>query len=311
MNARVVYLNGRFVPESDAKVSLFDSSLTYGDMAYEVTRTIHGQPFRLGEHLDRLRETLSALRVDVGLSRAEWERITLETLARNRPTEAEDVDWQIMHSVSRGPVAAYRRAFAPEEMRPTIIVHCYPLLDRLGRAALAYDTGLDLVIPQQRSLPADLLPAVLKTRCRLHFLLANLQAEAITPGATAVLLDTSGCLTEGTTGNVFLVRDRRLFTPTGRDILLGVTRRVVLDLARKLGVEAVEADLVRADALAADELFMTSTSIGILHGRSIEGQVIGDGRIGPVTLRLRQALFAEVGLDFADQARAYAARTTA
>lgn len=308
MNHRVVYFNGQFVPESEARVSIFDSALTYGDMAYEVTRTIRGRPFRLREHLERMRETLDVLQIDPALSGNDLERITLETLIHNQATEAGDVDWQILHGISRGPVAAYALAFEADEMRPTVLVSCFPLTDKLGRLAPIYQSGLNLVIPPQRSLPSELLPAGIKSRSRLHFLLANQQAEAMQPGATALLLDTSGCLTEGTTGNVFIVAQGKLYTPTTRDILVGVTRKLVLELGRQIGLEVAETDISRDDALAADEIFMTSTSSGILHAHSIEGQRVSDGSVGPVTHRLRQALYQAVGLNFEEQAQAYATR---
>ncbi|MGE0607350.1 MAG: aminotransferase class IV [Pirellulales bacterium] len=308
MNHRVVYFNGQFVAESEARVSIFDSALTYGDMAYEVTRTIRGRPFRLRDHLDRLQETLDVLRIDLGLTRDDLERITLETLIHNQGTEPADVDWQILHGISRGPVAAYEMAFADDERRPTVFVSCFPLTDKLGRLAPVYQSGLALVIPAQRSLPSQLLPAGIKSRSRLHFLLANQQAEALRPGSTALLLDTSGFLTEGTTGNVFTVSRGKLLTPTTRDILIGVTRKLVLELGRQIGLDVLETDIPRDAALSADEIFMTSTSSGILHARSIEGQPVGDGNVGPITQRLRRALYDSVGLDFEAQAQAYAQR---
>jgi branched-chain amino acid aminotransferase len=306
MSSRIVYHNGRFLPESEARVSIYDSALTHGDMAYEVTRTIRGQPYRLDEHLRRLFHTLAALGIDPGIDRAELEQITLETLSRNLPGEAADTDWQIIHNVSRGPAGGYGGAFTPEERRPTVLVSCYPLVERLARLAAAYDTGLDLVVPAQRALPGDVVDPTIKTRSRLHFQLANLQAEAARPGSFAVLLDPAGYLTEGTSGNIFLVRDGMLLTPRLTHVLPGVTRGLVLELAAGLGLAADECDLTLDIARHADEMFMTSTSIGILHARTLDGRAVGDGRIGPITSQLRQALFTAVGLDFAAQARAYA-----
>src|SRR5260370_41645664 len=99
MSQRVVYFNGRFMPESEARVSIFDSALMYGDMAFEVTRTYAQRPFKLREHLERLYASLRLIETDCGLSLDEMEQLTLETLRRNLPTEAADVDWQIMHDV--------------------------------------------------------------------------------------------------------------------------------------------------------------------------------------------------------------------
>ena len=101
MSKRVVYFNGQHVSESEARVSIFDSALMVGDMAFEMTRTFSGKPFTLSAHLKRLYASLRLLEIDCGLTIDEMERITLETLERNRPTEPSDMEWWIMHNVSR------------------------------------------------------------------------------------------------------------------------------------------------------------------------------------------------------------------
>jgi branched-chain amino acid aminotransferase len=308
MPERVCYFNGRLIPEREARVSIFDSALQVGDMAFEVTRTYHGRPFRLRDHLDRLWNSMAALRIDAGLTQAQLEEITADVLGRNQPTEAADVEWTILHEVSRGPAAGFRSHFATNELRPTVIVACYPLAEKMARLAPAYETGVDLIVPDQRSLPHELLSAGIKCRSRVHYQLANLEAEAKLAGSTALLLDPDGYVTEGTTGNVFFVRGGELLTPTTRNILPGVTRRTILELAAEQNLPARETDITLGDALRCDEAFVTSTSIGVLHARTLETQPLGDGRIGPTTLRLRAALTERVGLDFAAQAKAYAAR---
>ncbi|MGC3969258.1 MAG: aminotransferase class IV [Pirellulales bacterium] len=308
MSERVCYFNGRLIPERNARVSIFDSALQVGDMAFEVTRTYHGRPFRLRDHLDRLWASMTALRIDAGLTQAQLEEITQDVLGRNRPTEAGDVDWTILHDVSRGPAAGFRSHFAAEELCPTVIVACYPLAEKIAKLAPAYETGIDLIVPEQRSLPQYLLSAGIKCRSRVHYQLANLQAEAKLPGSTALLLDPDGYLTEGTTGNIFVVREGELLTPTTRNILPGVTRRTVLELATELNLPTRETDITLGDAQRSHEAFVTSTSIGILHARSLNERPIGDGRLGPITVRLREALTQRVGLDFAAQAASYAAR---
>jgi len=306
MSQRIVYFNGRYVPESEARLSIYDSALVMGDMAFEVTRTVGGRPFRLADHLRRLFHTLAALRIDPGVSPEELRKISEETLARNVGTEPAEVDWNIIHNVSRGPVTALRDAFTPAEMRPTVIVSCFPLIEKLGSLAPAYDAGIDLVVPAQRSLPGELLDDSLKTRSRLHYQLANLQAAEIQSGAWAVMLDPAGNLTEGTSGNLFVVWPGELVTPRGDNLLPGLTRQMVIDLAADNGIACRETDLTPADAVDSDEIFMTATSIGIVHARSFQGTPIGHGRIGPVTARLRAALSKAVGVDFAAQAARYA-----
>ena len=308
MAERVCYFNGRLIPEREARVSIFDSALQVGDMAFEVTRTYHGVPFRLRDHLDRLWNSMAALHIDPGLTQAQLEEITADVLGRNQPTETDDVEWTILHEVSRGPAAGFRSHFTTDELRPTVIVACYPLAEKMARLAPAYETGVDLIVPDQRSLPHNLLSAAIKCRSRVHYQLANLQAEAKLAGSTALLLDPDGYVTEGTTGNVFFVRDGELLTPTTRNILPGVTRRTILELAAEMNLPARETDITLGDALRCDEALVTSTSIGVLHARTLEKQPLGNGRLGPATLRLREALTERVGLDFEAQAKSYAAR---
>jgi branched-chain amino acid aminotransferase len=306
MSQHVVYFNGRFVPESEARVSIYDSALVMGDMAFEVTRTVARKPFRLDDHLRRLAHTLSALRIETGLSAERWQEITIETLARNLSTEAENVDWNIIHNISRGPSGAFAEAFAPDELRPTVIISCYPLIEKLAALAHCYEQGIDLVVPAQRSLPGELLGDALKTRSRLHYQLANFQAAEIRAGAWAALVDPAGHLTEGTSGNLFLVRDSELLTPRAENLLPGITRQLVIELAEKLKQPWREVDLTPADAAAADEIFVTSTSIGILHARSFAGTSVRDGKIGPISSRMRAGLAEFMGVDFASQAAEYA-----
>src|SRR5690349_17589953 len=119
MHRRVVYFNGQFVPEAEARVSVYDSALMYGDMAFETTRTYRRRPFRLREHLERLSGSLRLLEIDCRLSLAELEALTLETLERNLASEPADLDWQIVHNVSRGPLDFYGSAF---ELKPTVTI---------------------------------------------------------------------------------------------------------------------------------------------------------------------------------------------
>jgi branched-chain amino acid aminotransferase len=306
MANRVVYFNGQFVPESQARVSIFDSALMFGDMAFEMTRTYRHKTFRLRDHIHRLYAALKLMEIDCGLSMDEMEEVTEETVRRNTPTEADDVDWQIMHDVSRGPLPAYRVAFS-EEIRPTISINCWPLMTHTGRFASNYETGVNLVVPSQQAVPAHLLDPKAKTRSRLHYQLANLQGGRL-GNAWPVMLDPDGFLAEGTGWNIFLVRDGVLYTPEPRNILLGVSRRTTIELANKLGIKVCETNMGRWDALQADEMFCTATTFSIVHACSFEGQPIGDGQPGPVFERLINAWKDFVGLDFVAQAQEYATR---
>ena len=309
MSQRVVYFNGEFVPESEARVSIFDSALMFGDMAFEMTRTFNQKCFKLREHLDRLYGSLKLLEIDCGLSIDEMERLTIETLERNQPTEAEDVDWQIMHDVSRGPLGLYRTVF-PEGIRPPVSINCWPLITHMGSFASNYETGVRLGVPAQQALPAHLIDAKAKTRSRMPYQLAQLQAARM-GGIWPLMLDPDGFLAEGTGWNFFLVKDGTIYTSEPRNILLGVSRGEIFELAADRGIPIRETNLGRLEALTADEIFCTAPTYSLVHAVEFEGQPVGDGKAGPIFSQLLEAWKAKVGVDFVAQAHEYAKRLPA
>jgi branched-chain amino acid aminotransferase len=310
MPGRVVYFNGEFVSEQEARVSIFDSALMFGDMAFEMTRTYGQEPFRLGEHLDRLYGSLRLLEIDCGNSREEMEQLTIATLEKNLPTESEEVDWQIMHNISRGPLSIYEAVF-PEGLQPTVLINCWPLITHMGGFAANYDLGVDLFIPSQLAIPAHLVDPKAKTRSRLHYQLAVLQGARAGERKWPLMMDPDGYLAEGPGWNVFLVKDGVLYTPEPRNILRGVSRSTVMDLARQRGIEVREANLGRYEALHADELFCTATTYGMVHAASFEGQAVGDGQAGLMFQVIREAWIEMVGVDFVQQAHDYKHRLPA
>ncbi len=306
MSQRLVYFNGSYVAEREARISIFDSALMYGDMAFEVIRTFQQRPFRLRSHLERLYDSLRLLEIDCGLSLDRMERVTLETLEKNLPTEADDVDWQIMHDVSRGPLPVYRTAFS-RGIQPTVSINCWPLIAHMGGFASNYEEGVHVMIPAQQTLPAHLVDLKAKTRSRMHYRMAELQA-ARAGSAWPVLLDPDGFLAEGPGWNIFLVRHGKIYTPEPRNILRGVSRQATIELGNTLGIEVCEANLGRYEALKADEIFCTATSFSLVHAATFEGQPVGDGKPGPVFRRLLGAWKEMAGVDFVAQARDYANR---
>ena len=163
MSNRVTYLSGQWVSETEAKVSIFDSALMFGDMAFEMTRTFNQVPFHLDDHLDRLYNSLELLEIDCGLSQQQLQQLTQETLDRNLPTEDANMDWWLMHNVSRGPLPVYEKAF-PEGMKPTVTISAWPLITHTGSFAPTYDAGIRLVVPDQQAIPEHLLDVKAKTR---------------------------------------------------------------------------------------------------------------------------------------------------
>jgi branched-chain amino acid aminotransferase len=301
---RKVYFNGDYVPESEARVSIFDSALMFGDMVFEMTRTYNHKPFRLRHHLERLYAGIKTLEIDCGLTIDEMEEATLKTLEVNNPAFPEGLDIQIMHDVSRGPLGIYKSVF-PEGIKPTVTINCWPLTYHLAGIADLYDTGVHAVTTVQRSVPSRLIDPKIKNRSRIFYQTAHMQAQRVEKGAYAVLTDEDGFLTEGTGSNIFLVKGDELFTPEGRNILRGVTRGAVMDVAAELGIPCHERNVEPYDVVTADEMFFTSTSMAVLPATRFNGLPVGDGTVGPMVRSLLDGFSEMVGVDIVAQAKQY------
>ena len=309
MASRVVYWNGDFVAENEARISIFDCALMYGDMVFEMTRSFRQQPYRLAEHLDRLYASMDYVEIDCGLSRADMEAATYATVERNLPA-LEGFDFQIMHDVTRGGLPLYD-SLIREGTRPVVSINVFPLVRHTGGMAERYVSGGHYVVTPQQSVPARYVDPKAKNRSRIYYKVAELQAARMEAGAMALLTDEHGYITEGTGNNFFMARGNEVLTPRGHDILRGVSRGVCMELAAQLGYAVREADIGPYDVRAADEVWSTSTTVCMIPVTRFNFRPVGDGRPGPVYRRLLAAWSDAVGVDIAGQAREYAAlRTT-
>ena len=295
---RVAYFNGAYIPETQVLVPYRDRSFNRGDGCFDMTRTFDGRIFRLAEHVERLYRSLRYLRIDIGLEPKEIVSITEQVVERNEPLRAAAGDWWVAQRISRGVDAIGDEGWT--HTGPQVIVDCTPL--PLKARARQFRDGIDVVVPSVRRIPPSMLSPRAKTHNYLNLILADKEVKSSRPDAWSVLLDENGNLCEGIGSNVFVVRDERVFTPRERYVLPGVSRRTVMDLAGVLGIACEERDLDVYDAVTADEVFLTSTSLCICPVRSVNGHVIGDGAVpGPVTRRLTEAYIARVGTDFVAQ----------
>jgi branched-chain amino acid aminotransferase len=304
MAIRKVYFNGEFVSEEDARVSIFDSALMFGDMVFDMTRTYRQKPFRLRAHLERAYTGLRFLGIDCGLTIGEMEQVTLETLEVNLPA-LEGADAQIMHNISRGPLPMYRSVFGGT-VRPTVTISCWPYWWHLAGYGPLYRSGVHAAVPPQHSIPAHLIDPKVKSRSRIYYQVANLQVQRTDPASWALLTDEQGLVTEGTGSNFFLVRKGKVYTARGRNILLGITRGAVLELLSDLSVPAVEEDFGPYEVMNGDEAFFTGTSFAIMPCTQVNSQPIGDGQPGDLTRKLIEAWSEMVGVDIVAQADVYA-----
>ena len=300
---RVAYWNGDFIPETEARVSVFDSALMFGDMVFEMTRTFNGEPFRLRDHLERLYASIAYARIDCGMSIDELEAATHDTIARNRESLA-GLDYQIMHDISRGGLEVYD-SLIKEGTAPLVIITTVPLVRHLGAVAHLFEEGKHCVVTRQQSVPARYLDPKAKNRSRLFYKLAELEAADRQPGAMPLLTDERGFLTESVGANVFVAADGVIRTPPGHEILRGVSRQTCLELAAELGVDVHETDLSPYDLQRADEAWLTSTPFCMLPITRYEGAPLAGGSPGPLFRRLLERWSERVGVDIVAQAAEY------
>ena len=299
-NQRIAYLNGEYLAESQVLLPFRDRGFLYGDAVFDTTRTFGHRIFRLREHVERLYRSMRYLRIDPALTPAQMAEVTEEVLERNRHLLDPGEDYWVSQRVSRGVASVDGEE--PARAGATVVVECTPLPLR-ERAAL-YRDGIRVIVPAQRRTPPNALSPRAKTSNYLNMIVADQEVTAIDPGAWAVLLDMQGHLAEGRGSNLFLVSEGQLLTPRALNVLPGISRQTVIELATELGIPCREVDLDLYDAYAADEAFLTSTSLCICPVRSINGmQVGGEEVFGPVTLKLIERYRALVGCDFVEQYR--------
>ena len=299
MASRQVYLSGRMIPEEDAKISIFDSAVLLGDTVTESTRTFAHKPFKLDLHVERLFKSLKVARIDPGCDASGMSRISRQVLEANLPLVGEHQDCWLVHNISRGactpgpdPTVQHGQA--------TVMIYTLPM-DLRGWAEF-YRHGCHAVTPMSRIIPSQSLDARIKNRSRMAYTLAEMEVKLVDPQAQGIMLDIHGNLAENKGGNIFLVADGRLKTPTASNCLAGVSRETVLELAHQLGIPTCETSLQPYDLYTADEAFFTSTPYCIMPATKFNGLPVGSGAVGPITRQLLAAWSKLVGIDIVAQA---------
>lgn len=274
-----VYLDGQFVEQSDAKISVFDHGLLYGDGVFEGIRLYGGNVFRLEQHLERLENSAKAILLNLPLKRQELSRATCETCRVNGLSDA-----YIRLVVTRG---VGDLGLAPWLCpKPTIFIiaskiELYP--------PEHYENGLAIVtVPTRRIGPAALPPTV-KSLNYLNNILAKIEARQF--GALeAIMLNEQGYVAECTADNLFIVHHGALVTPpASQGALEGITRGAILAIAGEQGIPARETNITRYDIWCADECFLTGTGAEVIPVVKLDGRQIGSGKPGPVTRQVLEA----------------------
>ena len=277
-----VYINGQFYPKEQARVSVYDHGLLYGDGVFEGIRVYHGRIFRCAQHIDRLFASAKAIALKMPMTKEQLVEAMHKALEVNGLKDA-----YIRLVVTRGPG---NLGLGPEKCdNPQVII----ITDSIALYPPEfYEKGLEIVsVCTVRNHPNAVNPRI-KSLNYLNNILAKIEGQQA--GVTeAVMLNKDGYVAECTGDNIFIVSDGRVITPPPHaGILEGITRGLVMELARGAGIEALERDMTRFDLYVADECFLTGTAAEIIPVVRIDGRTIGDGKAGRITRKLLE-LFRE------------------
>lgn len=274
-----IYIDGKFYPKSEAKISVYDHGLLYGDGVFEGIRAYNGVVFKLKEHIDRLYKSAHPIFLKIPLTKAELTEAVLETLRKNKLTNA-----YIRLVVTRG---VGDLGLDPRKCpKATIIIITEPLLQL--HSAEKVENGINTIITWVKRNPVDSATHEMKSLNYLNSILGKIEANN-TGADEAICLDKTGYVVEGVGENIFIVRDGKLITPpVSSGALDGITRALIIRLTKKLEIEVIERNITPNELFTADEVFFTGTAAEVAPIREVNKRTIGMGRPGPVTKRIMQ-----------------------
>ena len=271
-----IYINGQIVPQEDAKISVFDHGLLYGDGVFEGIRAYNGKIFTLDEHLNRLYDSATAISLKIPITKAEMSEAIKQTMKANNLTDS-----YIRLVVTRG---VGKLGLDPNKCATPQIIIITDTIELYSKAL--YERGLDIVTVTTIRNHFSALDPKIKSLNYLNNILAKI--ESIQAGAgEALMLNKDGYVAECAGDNIFIFKDNILRTPpSSAGILVGITRNVVMKLATEMGVQVREELMTRYDLYIADECFLTGTAAEIIPVVKIDGRTIGTGKPGKLTLDL-------------------------
>ena len=273
-----IYIDGQFLPREQAKISVFDHGLLYGDGAFEGIRAYNGKVFRLMEHVDRLYDSAKTIDLTVPLTKEEMAHVILETLRKNNLKNG-----YIRPIVTRG---VGDLGLDPRKCEKATVI-CIAIEWGAMYGDL-YEKGLVGVSVSVRRNAASALPPNVKSLNYLNNILAKIEAN-YKGGDEAIIFDTNGYLSEGSGDNIFAVKNGIIVTPPTLNNLRGITRDVVLEIAQSMGITVKEQNMGYFDLYTADEIICTGTAAEVAPITWVDGRTIGNGKPGPITRQLMAA----------------------
>jgi len=272
-----IHIDGKFYPKSEAKVSVYDHGLLYGDGVFEGIRAYDGVVFKLKEHINRLYTSAHTIMLDIPISKEKMTRAVLDTLKRNKLKDA-----YIRLVVTRG---VGDLGLDPRKCsKATIIVITEPRISLHSQDKK--EKGITTMIAWVKRDPVDATSHEVKSLNYLNSVLAKIESN-VAGVDEAICLDKTGFVCEGVAENVFIVQEDKVITPpTATGALRGITRSVVMKLVEKLGYPLIERNITPNDLFTADEVFLTGTAAEIAPVREVNKRTIGDGKPGLITRRL-------------------------
>jgi branched-chain amino acid aminotransferase len=304
--SRLVFINGNFVKEEDAKVSIYDSSLMFGDMVFEMTRSFGNKQFKLKEHLERLYLGAKILRIPINYNIKQLEKKCYETIEKNDQFFKKNDEHRLLIEVSRGILDIYKTDTKLYK-GSNLIIADFPLRWTVQNMGKLFDTGINCVIPSQRAIPARYLDSKIKNKNRIFYLMANIEASMFTgKNVWPILLDDQGYISEGSGDNFFIIKNNTIITPEGRNLLRGISRNYITDeLADQIGVNIIEKNIEPYDVYSADEAFISATPFCMLPVVSLNQIKIGNGKVGKIFNKLLDAWSNNVGINIKKQIKSW------
>ncbi len=294
MSEPQAYLNGRFIPQSQAHLPLHDAGFVFGATVTDLCRTFGQRPYRWDDHLCRFRASCEQAYIDPRLGDSEITRIADELIRRNVNSLPPNQELCLVLFATPGAIGYYLgESGGVGDGAPTFGMHTFPLPYARYRRLVQH--GAHLVVPQVRHLPASCVDPHIKHRSRMNWWLADREVQAVQSGAQALLLNEQGYVTETAAANFLIVQCGVVISPPSETVLAGVSLQMVRESCGRLGIPFAEQQLTVDDCLAADEALLTSTPYCLAGVRTLNGQALPHP--GPMLQRLRDAWSAEIGAD--------------